>query len=95
MTHEELKTRIADMGYDSVTIFESPGYDDAFIGIDSNQRAVYDYELMVECLMREDGMSYDDAVDFIEYNTMRALPYWGDSAPVVVYSLFPGEDEGK
>lgn len=95
MTHEELKTRIADMGYDSVTILRAPGYDDAFIGIDSNQRAVYDYELMVGCLMREDGMSYDDAVDFIEYNTMRALPYWGDSAPVVVYSLIPDEGEEK
>lgn len=26
-----------------------------------------------------------DAIEWIEYNTIRALPYAGDKAPVIVY----------
>jgi len=41
---------------------------------------------MVEHLMREDGMEYEDAVEFIEYNTIRALPYI-PSHPIVMYNI--------
>ena len=38
---------------------------------------------MVESLAKEDGMTYEDAAEFIDYNTIRALPYLGDKAPIV------------
>lgn len=41
---------------------------------------------MVECLMEEDGMEYEDAVEFIEYNTIRALPYIPEH-PIIMYHL--------
>ena len=78
---------LAEMGYNNSIVFENPDYDDAIIGISSDDRVVYDYDKMVECLMLEDGMSMEEAQDFIDYNTLRALPYAGNCGPIVVYSI--------
>ena len=86
MTQEQIKQYIEDQGYDSVKVFESPSYCDAFIGISDNGRAVYDFEKMAEQFMRENECEYDEAVEFIEYNTIRALPYYPDG-PIVVYPV--------
>lgn len=82
-----MKQFIEDIGYESVTLFEDPSYDTACIGISEDGRAVYDYDLMVEYLIETDGMTDEDAEDFIGYNTIRALPYFQNS-PIVV-RLFP------
>lgn len=47
---------------------------------------VYDYELMVQHLIKTDNMEYDDAVEFIEYNTIRSLPYV-ENSPIVCKPL--------
>ena len=43
-------------------------------------------EQMIVDLMKEDKMSYIDALEFIEYNTIRALPYMGKDAPIILYT---------
>ena len=86
MTHQEIKDYICDQGYEETIVFENPAFDSAFIGLDTNGRAVYDYDLMVEDLSREDDMTWDDAMEFIEYNTIRALPYMGEMAPIIVHA---------
>lgn len=86
-----VKERIADAGYESVLIFENFSYEDAFIGISNDERAVYDYDKMVEWLTRTQGFSREEAVEWIDYNTIRALPYYGDKAPIILYRLEEGE----
>lgn len=82
MNNRELLT---EMGLDESIVFENPNYDDAIIGYDEvSLRIVYDYDKMVECLVKEDGMEYDEAMEFIDYNTIRACPYMGDKAPIVL-----------
>lgn len=76
------KERLFNNGYEDVVIFESPSYEGALVGISHDGRAVYDYNRMIESLVN-DGMEYEDAIDFIEYNTIRALPYM-TGAPVVM-----------
>ena len=78
------KELLNELGYDDSVIFESPDYDAAIIGTTDDNRVVYSYDLMVRCLMDEDGMSYEEAVEFIDYNTMRALPYF-EGHPIVVH----------
>jgi len=34
----------------------------------------------------EDGMTEEEAMEFIDYNTIRALPYY-ESAPIILYRL--------
>lgn len=78
--------RLLDAGYEDVIYFTDPDYEDAFIGVSSDDKAVYDYDKMILCLMK-DGMTDEEAMEFIDFNTIRALPYIGDRAPVIMYSV--------
>jgi hypothetical protein len=42
---------------------------------------------MVESLVRRDGMTELDAQEFIDYNTIRAIPYAGEYAPIIMYRI--------
>ena len=81
------KDSLMDQGFENFIIFENPDYDSAIIGITENNQVVYDYEKMIEHLMQEDDMDYEEAVDFISYNTIRSLPYAGEGAPIIMYSI--------
>ena len=81
------KDILMDQGFENFIIFENPDYDSAIIGITENNQVVYDYEKMIEHLMQEDDMDYEEAVDFISYNTIRSLPYAGEGAPIIMYSI--------
>ena len=81
-----IEDKIEELGFEEVIIFENPDYEDAFIGVSDEGRAVYDYDLMVKCLMEEDDMDELEAREFIDYNTLRAIPYFGNKAPIVLYS---------
>ena len=86
MTLDELKENITNIGYEDVVVFENPDYADACIGISHDNRAIYGFNKMVECLVRDDNMTEEDAVEFIEYNTVRALPYI-ENSPIILYNL--------
>ena len=81
------KDILMDQGFENFIIFENPDYDSAIIGITENNQVVYDYEKMIEYLMQEDDMDYEEAVDFISYNTIRSSPYAGEGAPIIMYSI--------
>jgi NAD+ synthase len=77
-----------ELGLEESIVFENPDYDSAIIGYDANEsRIIYDFEKMAEHLMDVDGMDYEEAVEFIEYNTIRAIPYAGSNAPIVLHSI--------
>jgi len=79
--------RLLDAGYEGTVIFMNYSYDDALIGVTEDNRAVYDYEKMITWLVENEGFSETDAIEWIDYNTIRALPYMGSDAPIVVYPL--------
>ena len=81
------KDILMDQCFEDFIIFENPDYDSAIIGITEDNQVVYDYDKMIEYLIQEDDMSYEEAVDFISYNTIRSLPYAGEGAPIVMYSI--------
>ena len=90
------REKIENAGFEDIVIFDNPSYDDALIGVSTDDQAVYDFEKMIECLMIEDGMCYEEAAEFIEFNTIRSLPYV-QGAPIIVYSIeeyiCPEEDD--
>ena len=79
--------KLLDAGYEDVVILDNPSYDDALVGVTEDGRAVYDFRKMLAWLVEHDDMTEDEAWDWIEYNTIRALPYAGDRAPIIVYPL--------
>ena len=83
---------IRDMGireeiseyFDDDLLF-ADGFDSAIIGVASgfdSGRVVYCYASMVEACMKEAGMTYEDAVEYLEYNTIGA--YVGKQTPIYV-----------
>lgn len=77
---------ILAIGFENVLLFDNPSYENAFVGVSSDNRAVYDYDRMIECLMEEDGMNYEDAADFISYNTIRSCDYT-ENSPIIYYPV--------
>lgn len=73
MTLQELKEILCEEGYKDVLIFDNPDYANAFVGVSTSNRAIYDYDLMVSGLIEEEDMTEEDARDFIDYNTIGVL----------------------
>lgn len=63
------------------------GFEDAIIGIGERCSqpilVVYDIARCIEILMARDGMSYDDAFEFFEFNTLGA--WMGEMTPLFVW----------
>lgn len=81
----DAEERLANNGYEDVVYLTDYSYDSALIGVTHDDRAVYDYDLMVEWLMEKEGISKAEAVDWIEYNTIRSLGAYGDGTPVILF----------
>lgn len=79
--------KIEELGAEDVVIFESPSYESAFIGVSHDNRAVYDYYKMVDYLVATDDMTYDEAIEFIDYNTIGCLGGNDTRLPIVVYPI--------
>lgn len=84
MTAEE---RLLNAGYDDIIILKNYSYDDALIGVTDDNRAVYDYVKMIDWLVEKEGFNEIEAMEWIDYNTIRALPYMGSNAPIIMFSL--------
>ena len=76
----------AELPEDAI-VFDSMSYDGSIVGVTTDDRVVYDYDKMVEELMEDEGWSYEDATEWINYNTIRSLPYAGENAPIIMYTL--------
>lgn len=79
--------RLIEYGYEDVKFLVNESYDDALIGVSDDGRAIYDFGLMVEYLMTKYGWSDMESIEWIETNTLRALPYFGEDAPIIMYGL--------
>ena len=62
-------------------------YDGSIVGVTTDGRVVYDYDKMVEELMHDEEWSHEEAADWIDYNTIRALPYAGENGPIIMFSI--------
>ena len=79
--------RLLEYGYEGIKYLTNYSYDDALIGVTEDGRAIYDYEKMIKWLMEEEEWSETDAIEWIDYNTLRAIPYMGENAPIIMYPL--------
>ena len=76
----------AELPEDAI-LFDNMSYDGSIIGVTTDDRVVYDYNKMIEELMQDEEWSYEEAVEWIDYNTIRSLPYAGPGAPIIMYRL--------
>lgn len=79
--------KLLDYGYEDAPCFVNPDYEDAIIGVTHDGRIVYDYDKMIEYLMDKENWSDIDAIEWIEYNVIRSIPYMGVKAPIVMFTV--------
>jgi hypothetical protein len=86
------------------SVEERESYFPAIVGYDKEKgRFKYDYNELCHCFAEEFRKSDEesgtvdpekdyetDGVEWVEYNVIRSLPYWGEHAPEIVY---PEEDQ--
>ena len=84
LTIDQLKDWLCDRDYEDTVILESPDYLSAVVGISDDGRLIYDYEKMVEHLVATDGMDYEEACEFIDFNTIGSLPSMGEKRPIIL-----------
>ena len=93
MVNEKLRKAMANYCEDNALeeseqplIFDNHVYDNSIVGISNDGRIVYDYSSMVQEFMNDEDCSEEEAIEWIEYNTMRSLPYAGEMGPIIITS---------
>ena len=91
MTKEEVG-KIAETSPGSVLIGtedERESYYPAIVAFDEKSgRFIYDYQMLVEAFaegFKDSEEPYGEAIEWVDYNVIRSLPYYGDKAPFVLY----------
>lgn len=83
---QELHEWLCEHEHSETTTF-GEYYLSAIIGITEEGNLVYSYSKMVEQEMEDYDISLDDAVEYINYNAIRTVPYMKDKPPVIVYDM--------
>ena len=83
--HEDEKILRAD-GLDEACI----GWTDSWNGDERNIRLVYNAGQVIKIFQKRDGMSYEDAVEFYDYNVAGA--YVGKGTPVFINGIEDTEE---
>lgn len=87
MSEPTAEDRLLEAGYEDVVILSDFSYDTALVGVSEDNRAVYDFEKMIDWLVEHHNWTREEAIEWIEYNTIRALPYAGEGAPIIFYPI--------
>ena len=107
---ENVKERLEEVDCDEegTEIVLLHGMERALVGTMLNSKgilvAVYEENLCIECLAddfrkdnpdRDDTENWADAEEWFSYNTLRAIPYMGDGAPVVISGFHRDEEKWR
>ena len=85
---EETKRLLSEWNLEESIVFENPSYETAIVGYDIHtNRIIYDYGRMVDYLVENEQMNEDEAVEFIDYNTIRSLDYI-ENPPIILNRIF-------
>lgn len=61
----------------------------AIIGLARDlSHVAYSYDKLAQCFMQKEGWDWEEAMEWIDYNVICALPYWGSGAPVILPNNF-------
>lgn len=89
MEKPELRKAIAAWAEDNgveegVLLLTNHSYDNSIVGVTEDGRAIYDMNKMVEEFAEDESCDELEAIEWIEYNTVRALPYMGERCPIII-----------
>lgn len=84
MDEEELRNKLSESNPDALL---ADGFEKAFVGVSRRcgqpDLATYSVSKCIAILMERDGMSYEDALEFFEFNVSGA--WCGSMTPIWLY----------
>ena len=84
MTPKEI---LLEAGFEDILLLSNYSYDDALVGVTTDNRSVYSYSKMVNWLMSTEGFTQSQAQEWIQHNTIKGAPYFGPKAPIIMYDV--------
>lgn len=71
------------------SVLLADGFDEAMIGVSQRMNepllAVYSYDKMVDVLIERDGLDWDEATEYLDFNVIGA--WVGEKTPIIVTSI--------
>lgn len=81
MTIEDIREK-----NEEAVIFSNPDFNGCIIGISTDDRVIYSLHKMCKWYKKKNKCSFEEALEFIECNTLRSLPYQ-ENSPIVMDDL--------
>ena len=84
-TNDEAYDWLEENGYS-----EKPGWSEfakAIIGVTTDERIVYSYARITECLMETDDISEEDAIEYVDYNVVGSLNPKIEESPIIIHEI--------
>ena len=79
------REKLVEFGYQDSIVYQNPSFDSAIIGVDEiSGGVIYDYDLMIADMMEKDHITAEQAIQFIDYNTIKATPYMPEPRPIIL-----------
>ena len=72
-----------------MVLFSDYDYSSAILGKTFDDRAIYDYDKMIDYLITEQNFDEESAIEWVDNNTIRSLDSI-EKPPIVVYLENPG-----
>ena len=96
MSRKDLLDFLNERGFEDTILLEGEDFDESIVGFTDEGHLIYSYDSMVDNLAKdyikegvEEEMAYSEAMEFIDYNTIRAIPYMKSQGkePIIQYSF--------
>jgi hypothetical protein len=84
MNKEKIEEMLASANPKALRLEPNATFDRAVLGLSSDGRIVYSESKILLALQDVDGMDYDEALEWYEFNTARGIAYAGRYAPIIV-----------
>ena len=95
MTNTELKEIINTLVIDEdelnkIIILEGNEFADGAIGLTEDNHIIYDYELLIKSLMNHNNWTKEEAMEWLDYNTLGSIPYMASKGnePIIMMHNF-------
>ena len=86
-SNDELKDWLVNQGYENSIVLENPSYRNAVIGVSEDGRVIYSARIILQDMMIDEDLEYEEAFEHFSYNLLRSLPYMGEMAPIIQYDI--------
>ena len=81
--------QVAELNEDAIVLEPQSTFNRAIIGFDTNGVLVYSTNKIVDALSKVDGMTIEEAIEFLEFNTLGTFSGMDNpNKPIFVYDEF-------